>query len=64
MPATVKNSSQKPITITICNQRLLKLSVIREIEINDKAYCFTRLGTSIPEQFLGLIGIYFLTQHD
>ena len=30
---------------------LLKLSVIRENEINDKAYCYAGLGPSIPEQF-------------
>ena len=37
MPATVKNRTQKSITITICNQMLLKLSDICENEINDKA---------------------------
>ena len=40
-PASVNNRSRKPITITIRNQMLLKLSVIPENEINDKAYCYT-----------------------
>ena len=39
--ATVKNRSQKPMTITICNQILLKIRVIDEIEIEDTVYCYT-----------------------
>ena len=39
--ATVKNRSRKPMTITICNQILLKISVIDENEIDDTAYCYT-----------------------
>ena len=42
MPATVKNRTQKSITITICNQMLLKLSDICENEVNDKAYWYTQ----------------------
>ena len=38
---TVKNRSRKPMTITICNQILLKISVIDENEIDDTAYCYT-----------------------
>ena len=41
--ATVKkNRSRKPMTITICNQILLKISAIDENEIDDTAYCYTR----------------------
>ena len=36
--ATVKNRSRKPMTITICNQILLKISAIDENEIDDTAY--------------------------
>ena len=36
-----KNRSRKPMTITICNQILLKISVIDENEIDDTAYCYT-----------------------
>ena len=39
--ATVKNRSRKPMTITICNQILLKISAIDENEIDDTAYCYT-----------------------
>ena len=39
--ATVKNRSRKPMTITICNQILLKISAFGENEINDIAYCYT-----------------------
>ena len=56
-PASVKNRSRKPITITICNQMLLKCSVIGENEINDKAYCYTWA-------VLGLIGSNMLIQRD
>ena len=56
-PGSVKNRSPKPITITICNQMLLKLSVIHENEINDKAYCYTWAA-------LGLIGSKLLIQRD
>ena len=45
MLGTVKNKTQKPITIF--NQMLLKLSFIPENEINEKACCYT----VIPEQF-------------
>ena len=38
---TVKNRSRKSMTITICNQILLKISVIDENEIDDTAYCYT-----------------------
>ena len=38
--ATVKNRSRKPMTITICNQILLKISAIDENEIDDTAYCY------------------------
>ena len=48
---------RKPITITICNQMLLKLSVICENEIDDKAYCYTWA-------VLGLIGSNLLIQRD
>ena len=49
MLATVKNRSRKPMTITICNQILLKISAIDENkikaidenEIDDTAYCYT-----------------------
>ena len=46
---------RKPITI--CNQMLLKLSVICENEIDDKAYCYTWA-------VLGLIGSNLLIQRD
>ena len=39
--ATVKNRSRKPMTITICNQILLKISAIDENEIDETAYCYT-----------------------
>ena len=39
--ATVKNRSRKPMTITICNQILHKISAIDENEIDDTAYCYT-----------------------
>ena len=39
--ATVKNRSRKPMTITLCNQILLKISAIDENEIDDTAYCYT-----------------------
>ena len=39
--ATVKNRSRKPMTITICNQILLKIIVIDKNEIDDAAYCYT-----------------------
>ena len=39
--ATVKIRSRKPMTITICNQILLKISAIDENEIDDTAYCYT-----------------------
>ena len=41
MLATVKDRSRKPMTNTICNQILLKISVIDEKEIDDTAYCYT-----------------------
>ena len=41
-----KNRSRKPMTITKCNQILLKISVIDENEIDDKPIV-------IPEQFEG-----------
>ena len=37
--ATLKIRSRKPMTITICNQILLKISAIDEID--DTAYCYT-----------------------
>ena len=36
-----KIGRKNPMTITICNQILLKISVIDENEINNSAYCYT-----------------------
>ena len=43
--ATVKNRSRKPMTITICNQILLKISAIDENEIDDTAYILLYLSS-------------------
>ena len=44
--ATVKNMSRKPMTITICNQILLKISAIDEMKTMTQPIV-------IPEQFHG-----------